>query len=466
MMPPNRESSETPPTDAHERTADPGREPEGPIPPTPAEGPPDARIGIDDGTARGKPAGGRPWYALTATTAGILTLQELMEHHPDDAESADIPGDIHAIQADCRTNRLVRGFVNGDQQTYRITMNYGLTVESTASQPWFVASSHRPGQRPDRAFVPINQWKAAEAIEPGQVIQVQLGAYGQQGGVARFRGIPTTAIRMRGDHARIVQPEVMNRDLAWLIGYLWGDGAQSPSKFRLRFVDEHRAIIDKAARIIGDHFGLKSEVKRLTDRNAYALEVASVLLWHWFQKNNVIKYEVDDPEDLALIPRVIRSGSAGHIVAFVAGLIDSDGGASVMHKDVKRYVLTTANTRFARHLQDVCWAVGLGVGRSLNDVGRNFQKGRQMYLLTGGTYATEDAFAGLLADSVKVAALDAREPDLDWNHHRTPINRTIVGKVSSVEAIGIMPAFDVEVAEDPWYFAGSVRGHDRTRTAL
>jgi hypothetical protein len=465
-MPRTHEQGESPPPATPACTAEPAHEPEGPILRPSAQSPPATRIGLADDSTRNKPSGGRPWYALTTTTSGLLTLQELMEHHPDDAQCGDIPADIHAIQADGKTNRLTRSCVNGDQQTYRITMNYGLTVESTANHLWYVSSSHRPGQRPDRAFVPINQWRATEAIEPGQVIEVQLGVYNQQGGAARFRSIPTTAIRMRGDHSRIVQPEVMNRDLAWLIGYLWGDGAQSPSKYRLRFVDEHLAIIDKASRIIGDHFGLKSEVKRLTDRNAYALEVASVLLWHWCQKNGIIKYEIDDTEDLALIPRVVRSGSAGHIVAFLAGLLDSDGGASLVHTDVKRYVLTTANTRFARHVQDVCWAVGLGVGRSLNDVGRNLQHSKHMFMLTGGIYATEDAFAGLMADSVKVAALEAREPDIDWNHQRTPFNRTIIGKVTSVEAIGIMPTFDVEVAKDPWFFAGAVKSRNSTSRTL
>jgi hypothetical protein len=465
-MPRTHEPGESPPPAVPACTAEPAHEPEGPIPRPPADSPQSTSIGPADDSIRIQPSGGRPWYALTTTTSGLLTLQELMEHHPDDTAWGDIPGEIHAIQADGKTNRLTRSFVNGDQPAYRITMNYGLTVESTANHPWFVSSSHRPGQRPERAFVPINRWRATQAIEPGQIIEVQLGLYRQQEGAARFRGIPTTAIRMKGDHSRIVQPGVMNRDLAWLIGYLWGDGAQSPSKYRLRFVDEHLAIIEKASRILGDHFGLASEVKRLTDRNAYVLEVASVLLWHWFQKNNVIKYEVDDPEDLALIPRVIRAGSASHIVAFLAGLLDSDGGASLVHTNVKRYVWTTANTRFARHLQDVCWAVGLGVGRSLNDVGRNFQKGRQMYLLTGGIYATEEAFSGLMTDSVKVAALEAREPDFDWNHQRTPYNRTIIGKVTSVEAIGIMPTFDVEVAKDPWFFAGAVKGHNSTSTAF
>jgi hypothetical protein len=94
-----------------------------------------------------KPSGGRPWYDLTTTTSGILTLQEVMENHPDDTEWGDIPTGLHAIQGDSKTNRLTRSFVNGDQQVYRITMNYGLTVESTANHPWF---AHHPNSWEDR----------------------------------------------------------------------------------------------------------------------------------------------------------------------------------------------------------------------------------------------------------------------------------------------------------------------------
>jgi hypothetical protein len=33
-----------------------------------------------------KPSGGRPWYALTSTTKGILTLEELFADHEDDQD--------------------------------------------------------------------------------------------------------------------------------------------------------------------------------------------------------------------------------------------------------------------------------------------------------------------------------------------------------------------------------------------
>jgi hypothetical protein len=170
-MPRTHEPGESPPTAAHDRLLETGREPEGPIPRPPVESPQATHAGLADDPTRIKPSGGRPWSALTTTTSGLLTLQELMEDHPDDTDCGDLPGEIHVIQADGKSDRLTRGFVHGDRQTYRITMNYGLTVESTANHPWFVSSSHRPGQRPDRAFVPINQWKATEAIVPGQVIE-------------------------------------------------------------------------------------------------------------------------------------------------------------------------------------------------------------------------------------------------------------------------------------------------------
>jgi len=405
-----------------------------------------------------KPSGCRPWYALTTTTDGLLTLQEMFTDHEDGKDWSRMSRAISAIHGPGAARPIVKTYVNGVAPVYRVTMSYGLTVESTGNHPWFVRQ-HYATKKHNKPKIDVNDWVRTDQLRPDDIIEVALGVYDKMT-PSEFRSIPTTAIRMRGDHLKIEQPARMTEDLAWLIGYLWGDGAQSPAKYRLRFVDERRTTLEKVARILMDNFGLASKVSPMTDRNAFNIELGSIALWHWLQKNGVIKYEVDDPDDLALIPLVVRSSSRDHVIAFLAGLLDSDGCAHVVDDDRKNLTWTTANRRFAQHVQDVAWAVGLGVGRSLNDVGKNHQGTREMYLMTLGLNVTPEAFRVISANSVKVALIEEAAPDLDWNFHRSPSNRRVVGKVISVEMIGEMPTYDVEVDRDHWFYAGAVKSHN------
>jgi len=57
-----------------------------------------------------KPSGCRPWYALTSTNQGLLTLEDLFEHHPIDQEWADQPD--HDLEA-LRSGRISKTYNNG-----------------------------------------------------------------------------------------------------------------------------------------------------------------------------------------------------------------------------------------------------------------------------------------------------------------------------------------------------------------
>ncbi len=402
-----------------------------------------------------KPSGNcRPWYSLTSTSAGLLTLQELFGEHAEDTEWSEVSRDIFAVQGDVRS-RITRTYQNGVSPTLRIRMNYGLIVESTPQHRWFVAHRYERSV----GLVPVNDWISARDLRPNDVLDVCIGAYQSNDHTVLHR-VTALSLKMRGNAQPITQPVAMNEDIAWLLGYLWGDGSLSPGGFRIRFVDNRQENLLKAQRILSEQFAVEAHIYRASgNRNAWTLEVASVYLWHWLIRNDAFKYYADA---IDIIPLCVRSSARNDVISFVAGLLDSDGWAGLSHETrAGRFTLSTADRAFAQHIQDVCWAVGLAVGRSLNDVGDNLQHRREMYLLTGSVYVEPDAFGVLLRNSVKLANTTELEDFSRWEWE-TGRKHTHVGKIIEITTGDVVPTYDIEV-ENHWFYAGAVKSHNSSQ---
>lgn len=403
-----------------------------------------------------KPSGNcRPWYSLTSTSAGLLTLQELFADHPEDAEWAEIQGDIYALQGDERA-RISRTYNNGVSPTVRIRMSYGLVVESTPQHRWFVAYRYRRG----KGLQPVNEWIMAADLCPDDVLDVNIGAYTNETH-APLAAVRSLALKMRGNATPIQQPVEMNEDIAWLLGYLWGDGCLSPGGFRIRFVDNRQDNLLKTQRILREQFGLETTIHAASEkRRAWVLEVASVYLWHWLIRNNAFKYFGDQ---IDLIPQCVRASARNDIIAFLAGLLDSDGWSGLAHETrAGRFTLSSADRTFAQHVQDVSWAVGVPVGCSLNDVGDNLQNRREMYLLTGCVHMVPDAFEVLLRNSTKLQAT-ASLPEFTRWEWQTDAKRNHVGKIIEITPGDYLPTYDVEVEGNHWFYAGAVKSHNSSQ---
>ncbi len=401
-----------------------------------------------------KPSGCRPWYALTATDRGLLTLEELFAHHREDKEWDAYPGPEQVLQ-NPHPAKILKTYQNGTSRLLRIKMSYGLTVESTPNHQWFVSYHYDRKRGTKHQKMPVQRWVEARHLRPGDIIELRPGVY-ENRTPAALRKVESATLKMRGDAAPIAQPKEMNQDLAWLLGYLWGDGAMSPGKYRIRFIDQRTENLRKAQRVIKEQFGLDAAVHRASEhRKAHTLEVGSKLLWHWLIKNDVFKYYADR---IDVIPTCVRASARADIIAFLAGLLDSDGWVGT-HSNKRGFTLTltTADTFFAQHVQDVAWAVGLGFGRSLNSAGKNFQKQKRMYLLTLGRAVQKDAFDALLRNSTKLQAAATAGAHWLWENEKD--NALIPGKVLGLEDGGVAPTYDIEV-EKHWYWAGCAKSHN------
>lgn len=417
------------------------------------------RFGINQSTCVTcvKPSGCRPWHSITTTDGGLLTLEELFGNHNEANQWDDFRGKERVVQGNPHKGKIRKTYVNGLERILRIKMNYGLGVESTPNHQWFVSHhyDHRLGKNNKRKM--INRWVQASELRPGDVLETYPGIYKNKKH-ALLCDCNSLSIKMRGDAHSIKQPNQMNEDLAWLFGYLWGDGAMSPGKYRIRFIDEIKENLARAHKILQEQFGIRAVIKKASQhRNAYTLDVGSKMLWHWLIRNEVFKYYADR---LDIIPKCVRASSRDDIISFIAGLVDSDGWVGKKsNQNGYTLTLTSADEFFAQHIQDITWTVGLGFGRSLNAGGKNFQKEKRMYLMALGRYVLPDSFAVLLRNSNKMKRAEKEKEFQQWLWQNKKSNTLIAGKIISVEYGGIVPTYDIETDKN-WYYAGSVKSHN------
>jgi hypothetical protein len=390
-------------------------------------------------------------------------MEELFEAHPNGEIWASQPDDLNAILDGGELAPITRTFDNGEAEVLEIEMNFGLTVQSTLDHPWFVKEHFSRDTRGSK-HVPVNEWIKANEIRLGDVLEVNTSVYRSEK-TWKFISVNSRALTMRSSAQLIQQPEFMDEDLAWLFGYMWGDGAFSISKYRLRFNDGNRKTIEKARRIISEKFGLSCEVKELKDRNAASLEIGSKHLYLWLIRNGLEKYTEGDTLDF--IPKCVRCSSWKHIVAFAAGLVDSDGCVSVT-KTGSRFQISSTEDSFARHFQNVMWAIGLGFGRSLIDKGQSFQKERHLWYMNLASGPSDPlAVQCLIENSVKCQDHQKSEKFERWQiENDTTQGRQISGKVRGIRILGNMPTFDVEVKDAHWFYDGAVKSHNTTSLEL
>ena len=320
-----------------------------------------------------KPSGCRPWNSLTTTNQGLLTLQELFENHHEDQEWDNLENVTinNGIEG---TNRATKTYSNGLSSTITVKTSYNLVLTATPEHKWYVTREYN--RQITSKYLEINKWVATKDLRPGYIIDVLPGAYTNTGHSEKLLHLNSIALKMREDAEHIKQPDILSVDLCWLLGYLWGDEGLSTTCL---FIDTRKGILEKVQKILLQEFGLTGNMRQSAQiKNAYILDIGSKVLGHWISKNGFLKYF---NRRLELIPTPIRKSSEEHILAFIAGLVDADGCASRVG-NYNTLILSTADGDFAKHIQEVCLAVGLVFNRSNTTKGDNFQNIKSVWLMS------------------------------------------------------------------------------------
>ena len=399
-----------------------------------------------------KPSGCRPWYGLVTTTTGVFTLEELFSNHIDGEQWSDFKDDIQVVQ-DGSSNKISKTYINGNEMVWNVELEGQILLQSTANHPWYVTKNY--DRTKTNRYTDINDWVSTDKLKVGDILTINLSVYDNEVSL-KLPYVNMTQIRMRDNTYSITQPSEMNPDLAWLIGYLWGDGCLSESKYRIRFIDEHLYNLEKVQHILLSQFSIPSEIKSCNDRKASTIEVGSIQLYHWFNQQGIKKYFNNN---IDLIPKCVRSSSKEDIIAFFSGFLDSDGCVSLdkLNPKHKKVHLSQKYSMFTRHIQDVALTVGLHFGHSFNTKGKSFAKEKAMIQLSLSTSTLLESANLLEKHSNKCKLM---YPDLPIMSSGTSSAKKILGKVKKVYPFEQMDTFDVEIDNDHWFWAGAVKSHN------
>lgn len=414
-----------------------------------------------------KPSGCRTNDSLTTLNSGIFTLEELLKDHPENNEWNLIEDKNLYVLQDNKKNKITKTYRNGLSDIYKIKLRYNYELECTPNHKWFVKENHSNKHQNKNEIKKINDWIRTDELKPGYVLDVNMNSYNNDNSY-KFKKIETPKTIFRKNDNNINQPDEMNCDIAWFLGYLWGDGCFSPTKFRIRFMDQYIFNLEKIQRIMKEQFNLDKKIHKSSgDRDASVYEVGSVMLWNWLKENDIWKYKYENYIEnrcLSDIPKCVRYSKKEHILSFIAGLIDSDGCISVSNKNKLLAQITTSYDEFAKHLQQVCFSVGICIGRSHNTKGHNHQcnnNKKSIWLMSINQNTDKKSFYVLLKNSNKMTKYNNEYKELEWTCLGNSGHKYKLGKIISVEKLeDKKETFDIEVENEHWYYSGGIKSHN------
>jgi intein/homing endonuclease len=367
----------------------------------------------------GKPSGCRTAESLITTTSGILMLDEL-KYADSKKKWRDIDDELVGDYG-----KVTKTYNNGESPIFEISCSFGMTLKSTPNHLWMIQGKG---------------WVPTDKLFINDRLLFNLGAYSNTEDTSLIP--PDLSNLYCNCNLNVHFPNKMSPDLAWLLGYIWGDGAMCEDKSRFRFVDGNLPSITKALDLFNSLFSLKGNIRELLDRKAFSLEISSRALWEFFTVNGLCK-------DMSRIPLAVRKSSKESIAAFLSGLIDSDGCVSK-----NKVVITTANSSFSEHIQNVALSIGLVFGRSENKIRKGAYTTNSVWLmgLAWGQCTNTKYF--LKNHSLKLK---------NWNTPQGVVNRANPYKVGLIKKItllhNVLPTYDVET-EQNWFWAGAIMSHN------
>src|SRR3990167_3235478 len=155
----------------------------------------------------------------------------------------------------------------------------------------------------------------------------------------------------------IIFPETLNEDLAYLLGYSYGDGSVEKDKFNqpdvmeLSCSNDYPAIKEKLKLICKNVFGYEIN-SRPGDGDLERLSISSKVILAFLEQNEILKSN----GVTQTFPELISSSPYSVQLSFIAGYFDADGYASGRKKG---YVFSSVNKLFLNNVQNILMSVGV-----------------------------------------------------------------------------------------------------------
>jgi len=373
-----------------------------------------------------QPAGCLTADAVRVFDQGLLFADEHMEESSGDIDLAEFGLSVRNGMrvrsgiANKKMDLLKVTLVNGRQIT--MTRNHRLSIDGN----WTRADELKIGQIIDFS---VGRYQNAEEC-PLDYVDIQMGLTGRQ-------------------PLGCSLPSRMSSDLAYFIGALFGNGSFSERGYRIRFSHGNIDVLNKLSQIGLRLFGLKGVLKK-DGLNRHELCFANKQLYLWFLSNEM--HKPTKSKYLDRIPQKVRMSSMRSILAFFAGLIDTDGCI----RKQGSVSIDSSSEAFIRHLQQIGECVGLCFSVFHNTQGQNLQGEKDMFgLCLSRMISVPESLLVLNQHSIKAQSRTI-----------TPAARSFKFSPYQIESIEEVNDFTYDYAvdgvddDDSWYWQGALKSHN------
>ena len=268
--------------------------------------------------------------SLVFTSNGLLRLDELVDQTRSGWQEHSL-----SVPTDDGDRTSPRGFNNGVQPVMSVQTREGLSLTGTLNHKVKVMTDEGPA------------WRRLDELKPGDAILVMLGQH--QGRLRALR----RPIKTHGNQADIGLPSILDETLAFVLGYLAGDGfvAAEPQDHRIGFSVAHdNYLLDELPVLLQQVFpGCKVHRQQKADDASVTYVVDSAILKQFMVDNGFAKPKSHEVS----VPRLVRQSPANVAGAYLRGLFEADGGLSHGYPQ-----LNTTSQRLAQEVATLL--IGLG----------------------------------------------------------------------------------------------------------
>ncbi len=242
---------------------------------------------------------------LVFTGNGLLRLDELV-----DADRSGWQEHSLRVPTDEGDRPSPRGYNNGVQPVMTVTTREGLSLTGTFNHKVKIMTSDGP------------VWRRLDELHAGDAILVKLGQH--QGRLRALRRPGKT----HGNQAEIAFPPLLDETLAFLLGYLAGDGfvAADLQDHRIGFSVAHDSyMLEELPHLLQQTFpGCNIHRQQKPDDASVTFIIDSALVKQFMTDNGLAKAKSHEVR----IPKLVRQSPASVVGAYLRGLFEADGGLS------------------------------------------------------------------------------------------------------------------------------------------
>lgn len=294
----------------------------------------------------------------------------------------------------------VIGVIKNSKPTVKLTTSYGREV---------ICSK-------EHVFHTIRGEKSVEQmVSPNHPISTIIGD-GWEGRDIELNTFPYPICEFSNKSNRLCTtvklPQKLDAELAYFLGYSYGDGYIERNKSKnsnvvghcisLATSDDWPTIREKLISIIKNVFNYDASVSNRQNERCANVRLSSTAIVHHLEKNGLLKQKAGS----LVFPQHLNSAKPDVLFAFISGLFDADGDVSVTKK---AYRIRSICKPFLLSIQNVLTAFGIPTRISAEDrtstdarARRNTKNEKDIYTLSVNGRMAQSKFYDLMGSSVKI----------------------------------------------------------------